>query len=158
MSAGHDDGSSLISISAGTLLAGILAAVVGMFTAMSSWPLVDAATAGWMASFGMAWAGLLIGGVMGLAVGWCMAWHGSALGASDARTEMAMVWGVIPGLLFGGALGPVFAGVMGLFFSQLVPSLMFGLYFGPIVGVVGWQVGYFVSNLLTGGGHPSHSH
>jgi hypothetical protein len=60
--------------------------------------------------------------------------------------------------LFGGALGPVFAGVMGLFFSQLVPSLMFGLYFGPIVGVVGWQVGYFVSNLLTGGGHPSHSH
>jgi hypothetical protein len=158
MSAGHDDGSSLISITAGTLLTAVVAGAVGMFTAATSWPLPAAATVGWTSSFGLAWAGLLIGGVMGLAVAACMSWHGSALGASEARTDLAMVWGIIPGLLFGAALGPVFAGIMGLFFGQLVPSLFLGLYFGPIAGVMGWQIGYFVSNLLHDGSRTSHGH
>ena len=148
MSAGHDDGSSLISIGIGTLIPAGFAAAIGLVTAAASWPTPDPNSTGLGATFGNMFAGLAVGLVMGLFVGWFMAWHAHVMGNSDERSEMAAAWGVVPGLIFGAALGPLFAGVMGLFFDQLVSAILFGLFCGPIVGVLAWEIGFFLGNLF----------
>ncbi len=148
MSAGQDDGSSLISIGIGTLIPAGLAAALGLFTAAFSWPLIEPNFSTLGATFGNMFAGFSVGLVMGLFVAWFMAWHAHVMGNSDERSDMAAVWGVVPGLLFGATLGPIFAGTMGIFFGQIVPAMMFGLFCGPIVGVLAWEIGFFMGNLF----------
>jgi MFS family permease len=146
MSAGQDDGSQLISITAGALLPAIGAAAVGLMAAYGMpWPSSDPGVVGWGAAFGRMFAGLCVGGVTGLAVAWFMAWHASSVAALDDRPELAPLWGAVPGVLFGLSLGPLFAGVVGWYFGYLVSAIWFGLFFGPIAGVVGWEVAYFVT-------------
>lgn len=148
MSAGNDDGSSLISIALGTLIPAALSAGVGMFAALATWPpVVDSA-------FSTMFAGICVGAVMGFAVAWFMSWHASVVGVLADKPNTAMIWGVVPGLLFGLTLGPIFAAVMGWFFGQLLSAAVFGLFFGPIAGVLGWEIGFFVANFL---GQRNHS-
>lgn len=150
MSAGHDDGSSLISITLGTLVPTALSAGVGMVAALSTWSVANSA-------FSTMFAGICVGAVMGFAVAWFMAWHASVVGVLPDRPASAMIWGVVPAVLFGLTLGPLFAAVAGWFFDQLVSAALFGLFFGPIAGVVGWEISYFVANFLAGKSHsPAH--
>lgn len=144
MSAGHDDGSSLISITLGTVIPAALSAGVGMVAALATWsPVADSA-------FSTMFAGICVGAVMGIGVAWFMSWHASVVGILPDRPAAAMIWGVVPGLVFGATLGPLFAGIAGLFFGQLVSAALFGLFFGPIAGVLGWEIGFFASNFLAG--------
>jgi hypothetical protein len=147
MSAEHDDGSSLVSIAAGTLLPAVLGAGLGMIVALSSWtPAADSA-------FSTFFAGSCVGFVVGLAVSWFMAWHASVVGVLPDKPALAMAWGVVPGLIFGASLGPFFGGVTGWFFGQLVSGIFFGLFFGPVAGVLGWQIGFCAVNFLGGKSH-----
>jgi hypothetical protein len=148
MSAGHDDGSSLVSIGLGAILPGAIMGALGMFTAVATWdPVPDSA-------FSTFFAGICVGAISGTLVAWCMAWHASVVGVLSDKPQSAMLWGIIPGALFGATLGPLFAGVVGLFFGQLVSAAIFGLTFGALAGVMGWEIGYFVANFL----HPHDDH
>lgn len=148
MSAPKDDGSTLISIGLGTLVPAGLSAALGLIVATATWPLPDPNSTGLGATVGNMFAGLIVGLVMGAFVAWFMAWHAQTIGNISDRSDMAMVWGVVPGLLFGASLGPLFGGIAGLFFNQLVSGIFFGLYVGPIVGLLAWQMGFYFGNLF----------
>lgn len=152
MSAEHDDGSSLISIGLGTLAPTVVGAVLGVISALATWtPVPDSSSS-------LMFAGLCIGAVMGFAVGWFLSWHASVVGILPDRPVTAMLWGIIPALLLGATLGPIFAGITSLFFGQLASALIFGLVSGPLVGVLGWQLGFFAANFLRRNSAHAHSH
>lgn len=152
MSAGHDDGSSLVSIGLGALVPAAISGALGMFTAVAAWdPVPDSA-------FSTFFAGICVGAISGGLVAWCMAWHASVVGILSDRPASAMLWGIVPGALFGASLGPIFAAVVGLFFGQLVSAALFGLFFGPLMGVLGWEIGYVVANFLQPDEPHSHAH
>lgn len=151
MSAEHDDGSQLISISLGTLLPAVLGGVVGCIAAMTLWPSVDGTF------FTNLVAGAAVGGIMSLVVAWFLAWHATTVGVLADRPPLAMAWGIIPGALLGATLGPVFAGVVSLFFGNLLATaILFGAFLGPIVGILGWQIGFFAANFLAAQRHHAH--
>lgn len=152
MSAEHDDGSSLISIGLGVLASTAAGAVLGMISALSTWPPAPDS------SSSLLFAGLCVGGVMGLMIGWFLSWHASVVGILPDRPGTTMLWGIIPALLLGAVLGPVFAGITSLFFGQLASALIFGLLFGPLVGVLGWELSFFAVNFLSRSEPQSHSH
>ena len=80
---------------------------------MATWPVVDT-------RFSTMFAGIVIGAVMGIGVAWVMSWNASIVGILPDKPAMTMIWGAVPGILFGATLGPIFAAVAGLFFNQLL--------------------------------------
>ena len=83
-------------------------------------------------------------------------WPMFVMGATpDARSEGGFAWGLLTGLVIGGSLGPVFAGVAGLaaeYFlggsGYLVRALLFGVFAGPFLGVIGWEAAYWVADIF----------
>jgi hypothetical protein len=143
---GHDDGSQLISITIGSVIPAIGGALIGAFAAYTTWPVADPNFIGWGTFFARVLAGFCVGGIVGFLVAWFMAWHASAVGSVWDRLETAPLWGAIPGVLFGLTLGPIFAAVAGLLFGYWYSAMMLGLFLGPIVGVTGWEIAYFVTS------------
>lgn len=147
MSAGHDDGSSIISIGLGTLVPTALSTVIGGIVAVALWAAPSPYATG-LASFSNFFVGLFVGLVMGFFVGWFMSWNAYVMGSIHERSPLASAWGVVPGLLFGASLGPIFGGSAGIIFGHLVDGALFGLFMGPIVGVLAWEIGFFLGNLF----------
>lgn len=147
MSAGQDNGDSLVSIGIGTLVPTVLCSVLGAFTAFASWSLPEPTAMTIGATLGNFVSGAIVGGVLGFFVGWFMSWNAYVMGALHERSEMAAVWGVIPALVFGASLGPLFGGASGIVFGHLVDGALFGLYMGPVAGLLAWEITFFLSNM-----------
>lgn len=123
-------------------------------------------------------SGLLVGGGSQLIVGVLMACHGVGIGGAESRSSGVRLWGAITGGTYGVSLGPVFGAslglMLGLFLTQFgrfltasgwllisgwsdlglelfVAGGLLGLYLGPVVGILCWEAGYFLSALQSAG-------
>ena len=147
-------------VAVGTFLAGVVGALVGVFVAIfGSWTGTGEDQGHWFMSLT---AGLIVGGVSSLFLGWFMAMHGGGLALSGQRASNAPAWGGLTGLVYGLGLGPAFGAICGvciglwfdamtwngkdqsLAFDLLKHGGLFGLYLGPIVSIVGWESAYFL--------------
>jgi hypothetical protein len=94
--------------------------------------------------------------VTGLAVGAILGFHGGTLGAAaETRSLAAPLWGILAGLVVGASLGPVFAAVASVAVGYFLDSsayfalaALFGLFAGPLLGVVAWEAGYWLADFL----------
>jgi hypothetical protein len=148
MSAGHDDGSQLMSITIATLVPTVGGVAMGLMAAMAIWPAGNPLESYFGSYLGRLVAGAFAGGITGLLLAWFMAWHASTVAAVPDRPDASPVWGAVPAILFGFSLGPLFAGVVGGLFGYLLPAIYFGLFAGPIVALVGWEIAYFATRRM----------
>ena len=87
--------------------------------------------------------GAFMAGSSGLFVGWLMSWNATALRASHQDVPASRLWGLITGVVMGAGLGPVVCASIGILMGQFSDGLVYGcLLFGPVAGVVGWQVAF----------------
>jgi hypothetical protein len=143
-------------IVAGAVLSGLGGAVVGCLVGASLWETADNAS-GILASMGLGFTGAFVGGLAALGVGFLAAWNGGMVGCQPDRQGQAPGWGLISGVVLGFFIGPTLAGLAGCLVSQVIDGIYLGLLLGPIVGFVGWQVGYWGCDFLTPD-EPVHGH
>lgn len=157
MSAGHSDAALLKGISTGTLAALALGLTAGLVAALGfwTWPAdVGGSAVGSMGRFaGILASGLVTGGAIGLLMGASLAWHGSGVGATLDRGDAAPIYGILAGIVLGGSLSPLIGGVLGLLFGQLLGGALLGLVLGPLVGIAGWEIGYWTADYYRGMHH-----
>jgi len=106
-----------------------------------SWPLFVSNC--WMMTCGF------VAGVLPLVIsGFVLAWHGGALSVSDDAAPTAPVWGLIVGALCGASMVPTLGLMCGAAVGTIVPAVIFGLYAGPICGIVSWEISFFAPRIL----------
>lgn len=139
-----------MKVAAGTFLAGLVGAIAGVVVAIFQ---------GWTGGlFSQLIAGILVGGIPALSIGWCMGMHGGGVGSSDQATPAAPAWGIVTGLVYGLSLGAPFGAIVGFITGKtfellgwgnfggvlLLAGGQLGLFLGPIVATLAWEASFFV--------------
>lgn len=154
MSASGNDEAKLKGIVAGTLASLALGLTAGLVAALGFWPwpaeVGESALASMWNFAGVLTSGLVTGGTIGLLMGASLAWHGGNLGSTLDRGDAAPLFGVLTGIVLAGSLSPLIGGVLGLFFGQLLGGALLGLVLGPLVGITGWEIGYWTADFYRG--------
>ncbi len=135
----------LLSVLGGGGAAGVLGALGGLIVAVVSWPRSELIQSDAVAISSLVIAGLVVGGVIGLAVGFAMAFHGGIIGWATDRAEGARIWGVFTGVICGIAVAPVLGGAVGLGFGHMSDGGVLGVFLGPILGIASWQAGFWLA-------------
>lgn len=154
MSDGGNEAAKMKGIAAGTLASLALGLTAGLVAALGFWPWPadtgNSAFAAMLNFAGVLTSGLVTGGAIGLFMGASLAWHGGILGSTLDRGDAAPIYGVLTGIVLAGSLSPLIGGVLGLLFGQLLGGALLGLVLGPLVGITGWEIGYWTADFYRG--------
>ncbi len=121
-----------------TLLILIVTAIVTLFGALLGLVVGAAATEALTAPLS-----LMSSGAASLVLGFVLAWHGVSIRESPGRATNAAYWGAVPAAVIGFILAPVLSGVTAYQFGHVGDGILLGLYVGPLVGVIAWELAYW---------------
>jgi hypothetical protein len=139
---GHEiKNSDFAGIAIGTLAATIVGAVGGcvFWLTVNDWPFLSAV-----------FTGGLVGGSIGMVVGFSTSWNGSGIQSGDSQTESTPIWGVIPSIMVGLGVGPLVGGSVAMICCwgdyrviDFGYGCLAGVLLGPVTGVLAWELGFF---------------
>lgn len=134
----------MLGIALGTAIPVVLAMLFGVvnMTAAGQGEVAERTVAG--LAYGMA-------AVLVLAFG--PAWHAYRVCPSPMHAESGPFWGLMPGILIAGSLGPALKQVAGPLFDTVGQGITIGLI-GLVAGPLAWEITYCTSARL---GRPAHS-
>jgi hypothetical protein len=90
--------------------------------------------------------GALVGAASLLIASFSLSWHATAIRGAPGKAATAPLWGLVPAVLLGGTLGPVFGGTTGYLLGALADGIRVGSL-GVFLGPVAWQLAYWADDL-----------